>query len=652
MPKRNLSIRKNSRSNKNKNKIPKKSKKQVIKKGVKGKGKKGVNATKKQVKNKKKTQKGGSRVKKTGKKKGTVGPGVSTSTARKDSSSPKSPTGLATPQSLKKIFGEHVASRGPMQLRDPDIREAAKKQKIKEVMTEDNKDTTFTLDDIYDQLVNNGLDDLSASIPTVDELLKEREALQDDFEERELFINREVNDINNFLPYHLTEQFNADMTDENLVTKVRAIATKMWDPSTRYTNAKENTGALGMLRKTYVETELGNPANQVIKTWAGFYIQNRGTNGIDNTRIATIPEAIRIIQSSLNYNYKHRAPVWSYIRGHLVPYSEYFPITTSGGGAEKNLVGGAGRGCDEANSLEHLIAYLGGLFSGVLASEKLKKIFEDFIDKTMDNISIRERLKKLMSICVLFLHPRECEDTNVAKSNQPLIKPYIYINPDRTMLAQFVLVPPQYFTNRVGLKTSGSVGWWGLEEWNGSFKYIDSLSGGIVGKWDKKSYRKNGKGFKVDADGNKYPLIRNNFNEEVEYELQQIEPDFTKTTFTDGGWYQDGNEKLSREEVKINQNAYINATLSIVNKIIQDNPLINDFFIAFWALINRENPIPRSSTNRLLNNTGPVNQISRANAVQMARRRIQLGIQGVPDKHVDKYFNPEFQESREEEMTI
>ena len=60
MPKRNLSIRKNSRSNKNKNKIPKKSKKQIIKKGVKGKDKKVVKVTKKRVKNKKKTQKGGS----------------------------------------------------------------------------------------------------------------------------------------------------------------------------------------------------------------------------------------------------------------------------------------------------------------------------------------------------------------------------------------------------------------------------------------------------------------------------------------------------------------------------------------------------------------------------------------------------------------
>ena len=248
-----------------------------------------------------------------------------------------------------------------------------------------------------------------------------------------------------------------------------------------------------------------------------------------------------------------------------------------------------------------------------------------------------------MSLVVLFLHPRECEDTNVAKSNQPLIKPFIYRDNNGNMLAQFLLVPPQYFTDKVGLKTSGSVGWWGLKEWNGSFKYTDIHGMQRVGIWDKKSYRRNRQGgFIVDADGNKYPLILTAAREELVYELPQIEPDFTKTTFTDGGWYQGAPpvEKLTPAEVRINQTAYINATLSTVNEIIKSksNQVINDFFIAFWALINRKNPIPLSSTNTM-NNSAELNRlIERNEAVSRAAMKIQKEIKSVTERNVNNWF--------------
>ena len=48
------------------------------------------------------------------------------------------------------------------------------------------------------------------------------------------------------------------------------------------------------------------------------------------------------------------------------------------------------------------------------------------------------------------------------------------------------------------------------------------------------------------------------------------------------------------------------------------------------------------------NNTGPINEISRQEAVQMARQRIQAGIQGVPDNRVDNYFNPTAHHHEEE----
>jgi hypothetical protein len=123
-----------------------------------------------------------------------------------------------------------------------------------------------------------------------------------------------------------------------------------------------------------------------------------------------------------------------------------------------------------------------------------------------------------MSLVVLFLHPRECEDTNVAKSNQPLIKPFIYRDNNGNMLAQFLLVP-QYFTDRGNLRTSGSVGWWGL----------------------------------MDRDGND----------------------------VDGGWYPF--KERNRDIIRARQNAFLKATRTTVNQIILDTPLLNDFLLKLWA---------------------------------------------------------------------
>ena len=554
MPKRNLSIQKNSRSNKNKNKIPKKSKKPVIKNGVKGK--KGVKATKKRVKNKKKTQKGGSGTKQKLLKKPTT----------KLTSITKG-TGLAT--NLNKL----IRAQGiPRTLPKRSALRTQQKQIIRMVNELQNSIYEPSSPETVDELLKTALRDMEQLIPTDNELFKIRYAL---LTKRRTISLDEYNAIKKFFPYLHVQQHKLDTTDENLITNIRALATKRWDPSTKYTNVTTPSGAVKILQNSYKYL-----TPEIKGKWAQIYRDSGGNNGDENSGI-TLQDAMGIIDSSLNYN-KIGQKTWSYIRGHYIS-------STTIGGAKKNLVGGAA--CTKANSLEHLLAYLVGLFCGVLASKKLEEIYKNYFAMVFGAYTDQYNTHvNLISLISLFLHPRECEDTNSAKNDQPLIQASIIPKSDKSPLAQFTLVDEIYFKSRGDgeIKTSGSIGWWGLKD---------------------------------------------EFDNDV-----------------DGGWYgKKGEEQISRDRVRKNQKAYIEATLGTVNFLLDRYPELSTFFIVFWLSINEKNPIPLSPTNLGFNQSQIINKPGLNAAVAQAGMNIQQGTNEVTEENVNDWFSKAAKEKMEVE---
>lgn len=432
MPKRYLSIRKNSRSNKNKNKIPKKSKKPVIKKGVKGKGKikgrakvnkrvvKSKHLQRKHSKNKKEKKRnyrlfGGSNFSGTSNHRVAVG-GMNSNGIFSGTSKRVAVGGMKLAK-LQVLF-EKIALAPGVTTRSGGF------QKRVENSINDNNNEPRCSSGALTKIAQEIAHDWTAIINRIAVSVK---AGKDPVGTKHGNLVDYVND--GWFPYQDANCMKGEWTEEYFATIMRDLATKNWDTSTAATNRNNGGGAVIILQDIY----------------------NRHHNTL----------SAKFIEEMDKVNYRGRNRIFVSLPAHRQPET-LAPAYIFNNSYNYNR-GGGSRYCyissrinNQVNSLEHLFPFFDDLFVGVLPSVKLMVLAKSSLGT--NDFATYEML-------VLLLHPLAAFGPNERKSNQALLQvKYDNDNPNGMEFA--MLEPDKYMYKPFG--RTGTAGWWGLRAYIGN----------------------------------------------------------------------------------------------------------------------------------------------------------------------------------------
>ena len=456
MPKKHLSIRKNSRSNKNKNKILKKSKKMVKNFKVKGKAKKNKRVVKSkhlQRKHNKKEKK----IKYTKKKKGLIGGGNfgnedsgneysgngnngnESENNNSESENPHQPTS----NSRVSVGGIKLAKLQLLFDKLPSVSTMRTRSGIDHAAVYMNR--------INSNINNSGIEIGSRQLKTIAKDISEgwkgiingiRDEILSDNEFPDFYDPSEIVSIN--FPYIDSNNMSDEFSEEYFVTIMRDYATKLWDKSTSYSNMNSGGGAVNTLAEIY--NDFGEDLRQMfVDNWRGGPVRT-----IKRNKNRTMLPA-QVFDYSYNYNHTRDRDRYCYI---------------------------SSRCNEDVRSLEHLFAFFDGLFVGVLVSDYLMKVAKEYL--------VEEDYEAYQKL-VLLLHPLASAGPNERKSNQGLLHVVYTPSPEGgpvqdddpefiNKTIQFELLPKEYFTEKRFGRT-GTACWWGLMD-----NYRNFNNGGWYGR--------------------------------------------------------------------------------------------------------------------------------------------------------------------------
>ena len=572
MPKRNLSIRKNSRSNKNKNKIPKKSKKPVIKKGVKGKGKiKGRAKVNKRVVKSKHLQRKHSKNKnekkrKYSKKKNRMIGGYLFTYLDKIDTKNRTKLETAIAAWEAKPTTENADKLENVVLEIEDGFDAGTNE------WNEAQDILALLDEYRDMTEGESIVFTLASrvytgSTTVKNITSTMEKLRQEgmipLETRGMRAAKDkvLNLINSAPPQVFAASVNLNPTDTDEFNFLKLLSRNFADIWVR------NIGSVHFQLESVRDLNKNSP---IVKRQK---VASRKTDIIAAARFIQAqehqPYPYSITDSMLNENRRD-----NFGGGLRDLATKYWDTTTSctnlniGGGTINALAewyrayrndlkiiweryykdpwGGQGIGIykapgveytyrdifdlsynyirDRGNrycyisgeispnvlSLEHKYAYFDGLILGILVSEKLHEEALHWLG---------EADLKVWRAVVLILHPLAAARPNERKSNQGLLNTVVIQDRAGNFIIQMKRLPEEYYKSRAEGR-QGTACWWGLK----------------------------------DSDGND----------------------------NGGGWYQTGKSRYTPEQIRTLQNNFLDAVIGTVNELLQSNPRVSEFLL-LWT---------------------------------------------------------------------
>lgn len=170
-------------------------------------------------------------------------------------------------------------------------------------------------------------------------------------------------------------------------------------------------------------------------------------------------------------------------------------------------------------SLEHKYAYFDGLILGILVSDRLEFEARHWLDGD-DLIAWME--------AVLILHPLSAAGPNERKSNQGLLNTFVIQDRRGNSIIQMGRLPDEYYKRKVEGR-SGTACWWGLKDSNGN-------------------------------DNN-------------------------------GGWYQITNKgprsRYTHEQIRTLQNNFLDAVIGTVNELLS-RPNVSEFLLLWTGLMSKQ----------------------------------------------------------------